>query len=126
METVTGCVYDPACPTRETLARIADKWTLLVTGVLGSKTKRFSELRRDIPGISQKMLTQTLRSLERDGLVTRTIYPEIPPRVEYALTPLGRSLDEPLAAVRAWAEANIAAVRDAQAQFDGAASASAA
>ena len=108
----------PLRPTRETLARIADKWTLLVTGCLGAETKRFSELRRGIPGISQKMLTQTLRSLERDGLVTRTIYPTIPPRVEYALTPLGRSLDEPLAAVRSWAEANIAAVRDAQTAFD--------
>ncbi|WCB96779.1 hypothetical protein DSM104299_05547 [Baekduia alba] len=118
METVHGCVYDPSCPTRETLARIADKWTLLVVGCLGDNTKRFSELRRGIPGISQKMLTQTLRSLERDGLATRTVYPTIPPRVEYALTPLGRSLDEPLAAVRTWAEANIAAVRDAQDAFD--------
>ena len=121
METEHGCVYDPSCPTRETLARIADKWTLLVTGCLGGETKRFSELRRGIPGISQKMLTQTLRSLERDGLVTRTVYPTIPPRVDYALTPLGRSLDEPLAAVRTWAEANIAEIRDAQETFDTAA-----
>ena len=80
METAHGCVYDPSCPTRETLARTADKWTLLVTGSLGGETKRFSELRRGIPGISQKMLTQTLRSLERDGLVTRTVYSDDPTR----------------------------------------------
>src|SRR3954462_8346685 len=108
--TEMGCVYDPACPPPETLARIADKWTLLVVGVLGDGTRRFSELRRGIPGISQKMLTQTLRSLERAALVPRPQSPETPPRVEYPLPPLGRSLDEPLAAVRTWAEANIAAV----------------
>ena len=85
---------------------------------LQDRPRRFNELQRIITGISQKMLTQTLRSLERDGLVTRTIYPEVPPRVEYALTALGETLIGPLVALRTWAESNIEAVIDAQATYD--------
>jgi DNA-binding HxlR family transcriptional regulator len=85
------------------LARIGDKWSVLIVGQLGSGPVRFNELKRDIGGISQRMLTLTLRGLERDGLVTRTIYPNVPPRVEYALTPLGRSLLEPVNALADWA-----------------------
>jgi len=103
--------YAADCPVRQALDRLGDKWTTLIIGMLedGPKRfsdlrrgKRFSDLRRGISGISQKMLTQTLRSLERDGLVTRTLYPEVPPRVEYALTPLGKTLCEPIAAIIRW------------------------
>ena len=111
-------VYDKNCPTRHALDRIADKYTVLVMIFLQDAPRRFSELQRMITGISQKMLTQTLRSLERDGLLTRTIYPEVPPRVEYALTPLGETLIEPLAALRHWAEAHIEAVVVAQEGYD--------
>jgi len=111
-------VYKKACPTRLVLDRIADKWTTLVIGLLEQRPQRFSELQRQIEGISQKMLTQTLRELERDGLITRTIYAEVPPRVEYALTPLGRTLCSPIAAIRAWAEANIDEVSVAQTRYD--------
>jgi DNA-binding HxlR family transcriptional regulator len=105
--------YDPYredCPTRLVLDRIADKWTVLLMGLLADGPKRFSALKREVGGISQKMLTQTLRSLEGDGLLTRTVTPTVPVTVTYALTPLGRSLSETLEAVRRWAEANIAAV----------------
>jgi DNA-binding HxlR family transcriptional regulator len=111
-------VYDKNCPTRHVLDRIADKYTVLVMVFLQDRPRRFSELLRIITGISQKVLTQTLRSLERDGLLTRTIYAEVPPRVEYALTPLGRTLIEPLAALRVWAEANIEAIAVAQTEYD--------
>ena len=111
-------VYDKNCPTRHALDRIADKYTVLVIIFLQDRPRRFGELQRMITGISQKMLTQTLRSLERDGLVTRTVYPEVPPRVEYALTPLGQTLIEPLAALRGWAETNIDALLAAQASYD--------
>lgn len=120
METIElqSNVYSGNCPTRQVLDRIGDKWTALVIGMLEEESKRFSELQRRIGGISQKMLTQTLRSLERDGLVSRTVYAEVPPRVEYALTPLGETLCAPLAAIRQWAEANIAEVAEAQAVYD--------
>jgi len=111
-------VYDADCPTRRVLDRIADKWTALIIGLLESEPKRFSQLQRGIGGISQKMLAQTLRSLERDGLVLRTIYPEVPPRVEYELTPLGRTLIEPIAAIRNWAESHIKTVSVAQSEYD--------
>ena len=111
-------VYDADCPTRRILDRIADKWTALIIGLLEGQPKRFSQLQRGIGGISQKMLAQTLRSLERDGLVLRTIYPEVPPRVEYELTPLGRTLIEPIAAIRNWAESHIGTVAAAQTQYD--------
>src|SRR5947209_7778743 len=112
-------VYQGNCPTREILDRIGDKWTSLIFGLLAhSESRRFNELRRSIGGISQKMLTQTLRMLERDGLVKRTMYPEIPPRVEYALTPLGKTLGGPLAALGQWASDHIDEVREAQEIFD--------
>jgi len=97
-------VLNPNCPSRQVLERIADKWSSLVLLVLSGGTHRYSELHRRIGGVSQKMLTQTLRSLEADGLVRRTVHPVVPPMVEYTLTPLGRSLEEPLSAVRRWAE----------------------
>src|SRR5947208_213375 len=103
-------VYDQNCPTRQILDRIADKYTVLIMVYLQERPRRYKELQRIIRGVSQKVLTQTLRSLERDGLITRTIYPEVPPRVEYALTPLGRTLIEPLAALRTWSESNIDSV----------------
>src|SRR6201988_1235901 len=84
-------VLDPQCPSRLVLDRIADKWTALIIQILARGTKRYVELQREIGGISQKMLTQTLRSLERDGLVQRNIYPVVPPKLEYSLTRLGRT-----------------------------------
>jgi DNA-binding HxlR family transcriptional regulator len=113
-------VYNTAgCPSRLILDRIADKWTTLIIGILAqSKHRRFNELRRMIGGISQKMLTQTLRDLERDGLVTRTIFPEIPPRVEYELTQLGRTLCGPLGSLTQWAHDHMDEVKGAQARFD--------
>jgi DNA-binding HxlR family transcriptional regulator len=112
-------VYQGNCPTRAILDRIADKWTALLIGLLAhGGTRRFNELKRSIGGISQKMLTQTLRDLERDGLVKRTIFPQIPPRVEYELTPLGRTLCGPLGALGQWAADHMAEVRVAQEAFD--------
>ena len=107
-----------ACPSRGLLAQIADKWTVLVLGILIERTTRFNELRRRVEGISQKMLTQTLRDLERRGLVARVIYAEVPPRVEYSLTPLGRSLVKVLGALTDWAETHTAQVMAAQQRFD--------
>ena len=100
-------VMNEACPSRAVLDRIADKWTALVIHALGEGTLRYGELQRRVGGISQKMLTQTLRSLEEDGLVDRRVYPVVPPMVEYTLTPLGRSLEEPLSAICNWAERNL-------------------
>jgi DNA-binding HxlR family transcriptional regulator len=113
-------VYAGACPARALLDRIADKWTTLIIGILGSVEGplRFGDLRHKITGISQKMLTQTLRDLERDGLVVRRAYPVIPPRVEYSLTPLGQTLEEPMRALSDWAERHMGAVREAQERFD--------
>lgn len=102
----------------EVLARVGDKWTVLVVGVLGGGPKRFNEIRRNLGSISQRMLTLTLRGLERDGLVTRTVYPSIPPRVDYELTKLGRSLLEPVNAMGLWARQNRAAIAAARRRFD--------
>ena len=102
----------------DVLSRIGDKWTVFVVGLLSKGPVRFNELRRTIGGISQRMLTLTVRGLERDGLVTRTVYPTIPPRVEYALTPLGCTLIEPLVALADWGAKNQAAVEKARAKFD--------
>jgi DNA-binding HxlR family transcriptional regulator len=110
------CVMDARCGSRKVLDRIADKWTALVIHVLSSGTKRSGELRRAISGISQKMLTQTLRSLENDGLVARKVYPVVPPMVEYSLTPLGRTLTEPLEAICRWAERHLPALEAARAR----------
>ena len=123
METIAmfemkGDVYNGDCPTRQVLDRVGDKWTALIMGMLEGRPKRFSELQRSIVGISHKMLTQTLRNLERDGLVHRTLYPEVPPRVEYTLTPLGETLGTPIAAIRHWAEEHIAEVTVAQTVYD--------
>ena len=106
------------CPSRALLAQIADKWTVLVLGILIERTTRFNELRRRVEGISQKMLTQTLRDLERRGLVAREIFAEVPLRVEYSLTPLGRSLVKVLDAVVTWAETHTGQVQAAQQRFD--------
>jgi DNA-binding HxlR family transcriptional regulator len=103
-------VFDPNCGSRRVLALIADKWTAIVIYALARGDCRFGELRRDIGGISQKVLADTLRQLERDGLVERTVFAEVPPRVEYALTPLGRTLTEPLGAICKWAEEHLAEV----------------
>ena len=101
-------VLEPQCPSRLVLDRIADKWTALVIQILAGGTMRYAELQRAIGGISQKMLTQTLRSLERDGLVQRTVHPVVPPKVEYSLTRLGRTLIEPLHALCCWSEKHLA------------------
>ena len=102
----------------EVLARVGDKWTVLVVSTLGDGPKRFNELRRALGSISQRMLTLTLRGLERDGLVTRTVFPTIPPRVDYELTDLGRSLLEPVSELGLWARQHRAAIQNARARFD--------
>lgn len=104
----------------DVLARIGDKWSVLVVSRLGAGPLRFNELRRAIGGISQRMLTLTLRGLERDGLITRTAFPTIPPRVDYALTALGRDLLDPVSALGAWAIRNQPKIARARERFDGA------
>ena len=112
---------NPVCRTISTLlSRIGDKWTVLVVATLGDGPRRFNELRREIPSVSQRMLTLTLRNLERDGVVSRTVTPSIPPRVDYELTPLGHSLLEPITALTQWALDNIQHIHGAQARFDAA------
>jgi DNA-binding HxlR family transcriptional regulator len=111
-------VYNEHCPTRMVLDRIADKWTVLIIGALENETKRFGQLRREIGGVSQKMLTQTLRGLERDGLVARVVYASVPPKVEYSLTELGRTLVGILEAIREWSEKNIQDVLKARDDYD--------
>jgi DNA-binding HxlR family transcriptional regulator len=124
VETVTGATsdWDPytrGCPSRDLLDRIGDKWTILVLGELGKHgVFRFSELRNQISGVSEKMLTQTLRTLERDGLVLRTVFPEVPVRVQYELTPLGQTLREPLRALRNWSVQHISEVLAARQEYD--------
>lgn len=100
------------------LARIGDKWSVLIVMILSEQPRRFNELKRSIGGISQRMLTLTLRGLERDGLVTRTVFPSIPPRVDYALTDLGRSLFVPVSALGQWADLNHDAIASARHAFD--------
>ena len=103
----------------EVLARVGDKWTVLVVTYLGEGPMRFNELRRSINGISQRMLTLTLRGLERDGFVTRTVFPTIPPRVDYELTVLGRDLLMPVTALSDWARNNQDRIKKAREKFDG-------
>ncbi|MFZ2872360.1 winged helix-turn-helix transcriptional regulator [Zavarzinia sp.] len=110
--------FSAQCPTRQILDRIADKWTVLLLGLLASRTMRFNELRRGIDGLSQKVLSQTLKSLERDGLVTRAAYPTVPVTVEYAITDLGRTLAATLEPLRLWAEGHMEAVEKARIDFD--------
>jgi DNA-binding HxlR family transcriptional regulator len=107
----------------EVLSRVGDKWTILVVGELGNGPKRFNEIRRALGSISQRMLTLTLRGLERDGLVTRTVFPTVPPKVEYDLTRLGCSLLEPVNGIGLWARQNRAAMEEARRRFDAANSA---
>jgi DNA-binding HxlR family transcriptional regulator len=104
----------------EVLARVGDKWTILVVSELGEGRRRFNEIRRALGSISQRMLTLTLRGLERDGLVTRTVFPTIPPKVEYELTRLGGSLLEPVSGIGLWARQNRSAIQDARKRFDAA------
>ncbi len=110
--------YLKACPSRTVLALISDKWTILIFCALRDGPMRFGELRRRLEGISQKVLTATLRELERSGLVARTVYPTTPPRVEYSLTHLGRSLDEPLLAVKKWSESHIDQIEQSRRAYD--------
>ncbi|MBL9124213.1 MAG: helix-turn-helix transcriptional regulator [Planctomycetaceae bacterium] len=110
-------ILDQGCPAQQALATIADKWAAIIVYALASGTKRFGELQRSIGGVSQKMLTQTLRNLERDGLVERTVFPVVPPRVEYRLTPLGNTLREPLSALCHWAEQHMGEVQAARARY---------
>lgn len=112
-----GNPYEQGCPTRHILDRIGDKWTVLIVGALGEESLRFSELRRRIEGISQKMLTQTLRALEEDGLVVRTVYAEVPARVEYRLTEAGQSLRAPLQALEEWSITHLADVLHARTHY---------
>lgn len=111
-------VMAAACPTRQVIGRVGDKWSLLVLYALSTGTKRFSQLRSEVEGISQKMLTQTLRALERDGLVHRHAYPTIPPKVEYKLTPLGQSLQDAIAVVRTWAYAHMDEITASRDNYD--------
>jgi len=112
-------VPDECRAVSEVLSRVGDKWTVLVVSTLGYGPKRFNELRKALGSISQRMLTLTLRALERDGLVTRTVFPTIPPRVDYELTRLGGSLLEPVNTLGLWARKNRAAIQEARRRFDG-------
>jgi DNA-binding HxlR family transcriptional regulator len=107
-----------ACPSRQVLDALSDKWVTLALTALAEAPQRYSELARTIAGVSQKMLTQTLRTLERDGLVTRTITPSVPVRVDYELTPLGRTILPVVEAIKRWSEEHIAEVHAAQAAYD--------
>lgn len=113
---------DPSSPVCRVISgllqRIGDKWTVLVVTTLSKGSKRFNELRREIPSVSQRMLTLTLRNLERDGLVSRTVTPTIPPRVDYELTDLGRSLYEPLRGIEQWALEHVEDIHAAHDRFD--------
>ncbi len=110
-------VMSARCPSREVLAQISDKWTILVLAILVGGTTRFNELRRGIGGVTQKMLTKTLRSLEENGFVSRRIYAEVPPRVEYTLTPLGHSLVRVLDTVKDWVNRHAGEVVTARERF---------
>ncbi len=119
----SGLGFDRArCPVRGVLDRLGDKWTTLIVIVLAQRPHRFSQIQRSIPDISKRMLTQTLRDLERDGLISRHVFPTKPPSVEYRLTALGGSLLEPLAELVAWAERSQPGIAAARAAFDSAAS----
>lgn len=107
-----------ACPVRDVLDRIGDKWSTLFLLILAQRTHRFGELRRAVPDISQRMLTQTLRDLQRDGYVSRHVLPTTPPSVEYRITPLGLALYQPMRALADWAAAHHGAVRAARAAYD--------
>jgi DNA-binding HxlR family transcriptional regulator len=112
-------VYAKNCPSRQVLDRIGDTWSVLVVTMLADGPRRYTELARKIEGVSPKMLTQTLRGLERDGLITRTVHPVVPPRVDYALSDLGGSLLGLVSALERWAEEHIDEVVEARAAYDG-------
>jgi DNA-binding HxlR family transcriptional regulator len=109
---------DAQCPVRDVLDRIGDKWSTLILGTLAAGPRRFSAVRRAIPDISKRMLTQTFRDLERDGLIARTVFPTKPPSVEYRLTPLGATILEPLASLVQWANRSHTAIKEARLAFD--------
>lgn len=118
---MTTSFAEECAATREILSLVGDKWSVLVIVNLAAGTLRFTDIKRSIDGISQRMLTLTLRHLERDGIVTRTVFPTIPPRVDYALTPLGRTLIEPVSALAAWAQEHRPEVQRARLSFERAA-----
>jgi DNA-binding HxlR family transcriptional regulator len=113
-----GDLFDPDCPTRLVLDRIGDKWTVLVVLLLSDGSLRFSEVRGRLGRVAPKVLAQTLRRMERDGLVSREVFAEVPPRVEYTLTDLGQSLIEPIAVLANWAEVNVGQITAAQDAYD--------
>lgn len=115
---MTANVLDPECPSRVVFQRIGDKWASLVVQVLADGPVRFSELRKLVHVITPKVLTQTLRTLERDGLITRTVFAQVPPRVDYQLTELGLSLLVPLSLLREWAEAHVPGILEARDVYD--------
>jgi len=108
-----------ACPVRDVIDHLGDKWSTLLIIVLADGPQRFNAIKRAVPDISQRMLTQTLRDLQRDGLITRQVFPTLPPSVEYRLSDMGESLLEPLAALIGWAEAHHPVIRQARAAYDG-------
>lgn len=114
-------VYEEKCPARMVLHRVADKWTLLILDRLKNEPVRFNHLRRDIKGISQKVLSQNLKKLERDGMVSRTVHATVPVTVEYVLTPLGQTLTQTIGTLTQWIERNIETVLSAQEAYDRAA-----
>jgi DNA-binding HxlR family transcriptional regulator len=116
-----GDLFDPDCPTRVVLDRIGDKWTALVIGGLFEGPMRFTQLRQRVGGVAPKVLTQTLRAMERDGLLTRTVFAQVPPRVDYALTDLGSSLATPLAVLTDWAETHVGEIVASRERFEAAA-----
>jgi DNA-binding HxlR family transcriptional regulator len=118
MEPMDWNPYEKGCPTRLMLDRIGDKWTVLILGLLAESPVRFNALRRQIEGLSQKVLSQVLKELERDGLIRRQAFPTVPVTVEYSLTPLGATLAEPLDGLTAWAEAHMTAVLAARKRYD--------
>ena len=115
---LAGDVYKADCPTRQVLDRIGDKWTVLVLLLLSDGPLRFNALRRAIPGVSQKMLSQVLKALERDGMVSRRAFATVPVTVEYSITPLGGTLVETVDLLRLWAERHLPDVQKAQTRFD--------
>lgn len=117
-DSLAGNVLDPQCPSRVVFQRVGDKWASLVIQVLAEGPVRFSELRKMVSVVTPKVLTQTLRTLERDGLITRRVFAQVPPRVDYELTALGRSLLEPLTMLRRWAEDNVPTILDARDAYD--------
>ena len=115
-----GDAFDPDCPTRVVLDRIGDKWTVLVIGALEDGPLRFTEVRTRIGGVAPKVLTQTLRAMERDGLLTRTVHAQVPPRVDYELTALGASLTAPIAMLTDWAETHLTQILASREGYDAA------